>query len=76
MRNTPALAGGREVAIYCKLFSDMVTVRLCTLRRKELDARGGFSCDGCVMKENIAAGVPAYVGRKQTGTVSKHGTLG
>jgi len=34
-------------AVYCKLFSDTVTVKICDLRQQELNGRGGFSCDGC-----------------------------
>lgn len=34
-------------AVYCKLFSDTVTVKICDLRKQELNGRGGFSCQGC-----------------------------
>ena len=34
-------------AVYCKLFSDTVTVTICDLRKNELNGRGGFSCFGC-----------------------------
>ncbi len=50
MRTAHAPAGEQAVVIYCKLFSDMVTDHLCMLRRKELDARDGFSCDGCIVE--------------------------
>lgn len=33
----------------CKLFSDIVTEHLCLLRKKELNAKGDFSCIGCPM---------------------------
>ncbi len=48
---TPGSPGGLDTppAVYCKLFGDMVTERLCVLRRQELNARGGFSCEGCNM---------------------------
>ncbi len=36
-------------AVRCKLFSDMVSEHLCLLRKKELNAKGAFSCDGCPM---------------------------
>ncbi len=39
-------ANGFET-VYCKLFSDMVSEHLCVLRKKELIAKGGFSCEGC-----------------------------
>ena len=34
-------------AVYCKLFSDTVTVKICDLRKQELNGRGGFSCHNC-----------------------------
>ncbi len=40
--------------VYCKLFNDMVTPHLCVLRRKELNAKGGFSCKGCSMDAEAA----------------------
>jgi hypothetical protein len=39
--------GDRAALITCKLFSDLVTIEVCTVRRMELDERGGFSCAGC-----------------------------
>ena len=33
----------------CKLFSDHVSERLCMLRKKELDLKGCFTCEGCPM---------------------------
>ena len=33
--------------VFCKLFSDTVTRHLCDLRRRELNAHGIFSCEGC-----------------------------
>jgi hypothetical protein len=33
--------------VHCKLFSDDVTKYICSLRRKELNVREGFSCEGC-----------------------------
>lgn len=43
---------GQEVpAIFCKLFTDMVTEHLCFIRRQELNSRGGFSCEGCSMEQ-------------------------
>ncbi len=42
---------GQDVpAIFCKLFTDMVTDHLCVIRRQELNSRGGFSCEGCSME--------------------------
>ncbi len=41
------------VTVYCKLFSDVVTTYLCVLRRKELNAREGFSCEGCSHKQSF-----------------------
>ncbi len=35
--------------VRCKLFSDIVSENLCLLRKKELNAKGAFSCDGCPM---------------------------
>jgi len=37
-----------EMTVSCKLFSDTATRHLCDLRRQELNARGIFSCEGCV----------------------------
>jgi hypothetical protein len=37
-------------ALYCKLFSDSVTARVCMLRKQELNGKGGFSCTGCAME--------------------------
>jgi len=39
-----------DTPVYCKLFSDEVTTHLCSLRRKELNVREGFSCEGCPRK--------------------------
>ncbi len=39
-------------AVYCKLFSDTVTVKICDLRKQELNGRGGFSCHGCRANNN------------------------
>jgi hypothetical protein len=33
--------------VLCKLFSDRVSEHLCQLRKKELDRKGAFSCEGC-----------------------------
>ena len=41
-------------AVYCKLFSDTVTVIICNLRKQELHGRGGFSCHGCRTTEKSA----------------------
>jgi hypothetical protein len=35
--------------VSCKLFGDMVTEHLCMLRQRELDTRGGFTCEGCAV---------------------------
>ncbi len=45
----PKSSDGPEAltTVSCKLFGDMVTERLCALRRRELNARGGFTCEGC-----------------------------
>jgi len=32
---------------YCKLFSDMITRTPCLLRRRELNGRSDFACEGC-----------------------------
>jgi hypothetical protein len=40
------------VTVYCKLFSDSITIHLCDLRRQELNARGIFSCEGCGAMKN------------------------
>jgi len=48
--NTPDDGSPRadaERTFSCRLFSDKVTIDLCDRRRRELDARGGFSCDDC-----------------------------
>lgn len=41
-------------AVFCKLFSDTVTVKICDLRKQELNGRGGFSCHGCGTSKNGA----------------------
>ncbi len=38
-----------EAVVLCKLFSDRVSEKLCLLRKKELNRKGGFSCEGCPM---------------------------
>lgn len=43
-----------EATVYCKLFSDRVSEKLCFLRKKELNRREGFSCEGCPMDAIIA----------------------
>jgi len=42
-------SAGNEVMIFCRLFADLVTEELCLLRRNELQAKGVFSCQGCIM---------------------------
>lgn len=32
---------------YCKLFADEVPKNICTLRQRELNGRGEFTCVGC-----------------------------
>jgi len=39
--------------VLCKLFSDQVSEHLCLLRKKELDLKGCFSCEGCPMDATI-----------------------
>jgi len=41
------------ITVFCKLFSDRVSLHLCMLRKKELDLKGGFSCEGCPMDAAI-----------------------
>jgi len=38
-----------QTTVLCKLFCDHVSEQLCMLRKKELDLKGGFSCEGCPM---------------------------
>lgn len=38
-----------EATVHCMLFSDRVSEKLCLLRKKELNRRGVFSCEGCPM---------------------------
>ncbi len=40
--------------VYCKLFGDVVTETVCSLRRQFLTSKRGFSCKACIM--NIALG--------------------
>lgn len=44
------------VTVSCKLFSDTATRHLCDLRRRELNARGIFSCEGCNALNNNEVG--------------------
>lgn len=44
---SPDLSG--EATIHCMLFSDRVSEKLCLLRKKELNRKGVFSCEGCPM---------------------------
>lgn len=44
---------------YCQLFADLVTGHLCELRRKELNAQGAFSCEGCRASELLLKVSPA-----------------
>jgi len=32
---------------YCKLFADDVPKKICSLRKRELNGRGEFTCAGC-----------------------------
>jgi len=34
---------------FCKLFEDMIIRDICVLRRRELNNRDRFSCEGCSM---------------------------
>jgi hypothetical protein len=36
-----------QATVFCKLFSDCISGHLCGLRRRELDRKGGFLCEGC-----------------------------
>ena len=47
----PESSDGPEAltTVSCRLFGDMVTEHLCVLRRRELNARGGFTCEGCAV---------------------------
>ncbi|OGW55121.1 MAG: hypothetical protein A2Z46_03740 [Nitrospirae bacterium RBG_19FT_COMBO_55_12] len=50
--NDHAISGASErpetgLTVHCKLFSDEVTKQICSLRKKELNAQEGFSCEGC-----------------------------
>lgn len=38
---------GTSMTVFCKLFSDTISIHLCDLRRRELNAHGIFSCEGC-----------------------------
>lgn len=44
---------GAAMTIFCKLFSDTIIRHLCDLRRRELNARGIFSCEGCGALINV-----------------------
>ncbi len=44
----PSVQSDNLSTVICKLFSDIVSENLCLLRKKELNKKGGFSCDGCV----------------------------
>ena len=33
--------------LFCKLFADDVPTNVCTLRKRELNGRGEFTCVGC-----------------------------
>ena len=46
-----------EATVACKLFSDTVTRHLCDLRRRELNAHGIFSCEGCDAITNDDRGI-------------------
>ena len=50
--NDHVISGASELSeagrtVHCKLFSDEVTTYVCSLRKRELNARDGFSCEGC-----------------------------
>ena len=47
--------------VYCKLFSDTVTDKICRLRKQELNGRGGFSCTEC--RANTNSLEPPYNGK-------------
>ena len=54
-RGKAAKLGCTEPAatVICKLFSDNVSEHLCLLRKKELNSKGDFSCNGCPMDEIV-----------------------
>jgi hypothetical protein len=37
----------QEYHYYCKLFGDMITRTPCLLRRRELNGKSDFACEGC-----------------------------
>lgn len=43
---------------FCKLFDDMIVNEVCLLRRRELNNRDKFSCEGC-SKDTLMSGVRA-----------------
>jgi hypothetical protein len=52
MRSGPPLssaASDKNFFVLCTLFGDMVADRVCELRRSELNRKGDFSCEGCIV---------------------------
>lgn len=45
-----------EITVLCRLFSDTITRHLCDLRRRELNAHGIFSCEGCIALKTYEGG--------------------
>ncbi|MHB8844276.1 MAG: hypothetical protein ACYC7L_05945 [Nitrospirota bacterium] len=45
----PGLTGSGAINVYCRLFSDVVPMGICILRKKELNTFGWQSCSGCAI---------------------------
>lgn len=43
------LTGSGAINVYCRLFSDIVPMGICSLRKKELNTFGWQSCNGCAI---------------------------
>lgn len=46
-RNWGDESAAQEYRYYCKLFGDMITRTPCLLRRRELNGKSDFVCQGC-----------------------------
>ena len=75
-----ASAGAEEILIECRLFNDLITERLCSLRKQELSAAWHCTCHDAKQAEpGVAAPRPekyAVMGDmlKQKGRQGPHGT--
>jgi hypothetical protein len=58
--------GCEEMLILCRLFGDMITVKLCDLRRRELSGAWDAPCPLCASLNKSSLNVPVIAENKKS----------